>query len=108
MRALGPKLVIVVLLSGSVILFAGQQERPNVETQAETDTSEKATPEAVPTQQSDARNRAGENLLGQADTSTGEARRNENVQINLLDTNAVRELNVRVGTTATIVQEFVP
>src|SRR5262249_1188959 len=62
----------------------------------------------VPTEEDDARNRAGENLLGQADTSKGEARRNENVQINLLDTNAVRELNIRFGTTATIVQEFIP
>src|SRR5947199_9629086 len=34
-------------------------------------------------------------------------RRYENVQINLLDTKSVRELNARVGTTATIVEEFV-
>jgi hypothetical protein len=46
------------------------------------------------------------NLLGQADTSKGEGRRNENVQITLVDTNFARELNVRVGTTATIIEEF--
>ena len=46
--------------------------------------------------------------IGQADTARGEARRNENVQITLVDTNAARELNARVGTTATIVEEFRP
>lgn len=48
------------------------------------------------------------NLLGQTNTSGGEARRNENVQVNLVDTNAAREVNMRVGTTATIVEEFRP
>jgi hypothetical protein len=48
----------------------------------------------------------GENLAGQVDTSRGEGRRNENIQVNLVDTNAARELNSRVGATATIVEEF--
>lgn len=43
---------------------------------------EKAPPDKVPTE-SVTPNRAGENLLGQANTSQGEGRRNENVQINL-------------------------
>src|SRR2546422_11576187 len=97
----------ILILSRSVMLFAAQAESPKVEAQVQKDTSEKPSPEAASTEESDGRNRAGENLLGQTDTSKGEARRNENVQINLLDTNAVRELNVRVGTTATIVQDFV-
>jgi hypothetical protein len=46
------------------------------------------------------------NLLGQTDASAGESRRNENVQFNLIDNNSLRELNLRVGTTATLVQEF--
>jgi hypothetical protein len=46
------------------------------------------------------------NLLGQTDASAGESRRNENVQFNLIDTNTVKELNVRLGTTATIIEEF--
>ncbi|MBM3724762.1 MAG: hypothetical protein FJW40_04980 [Acidobacteria bacterium] len=46
------------------------------------------------------------NLLGKTDTSSGESRRNENVQFNLIDNNALKELNVRMGTTATIVTEF--
>jgi hypothetical protein len=48
------------------------------------------------------------NLLGQVDTQSGESRRNENVQFNLIDNNALKELNVRLGTTATIVEEFDP
>lgn len=52
--------------------------------------------------------RTGANLLGQTNTAQGESRRNENVQITLVDTNAARELNTRVGASATIVQEFRP
>jgi hypothetical protein len=48
------------------------------------------------------------NLLGQTDTQSGESRRNENVQFNLVDNNLLRELNTRLGTTATIVTEFRP
>jgi hypothetical protein len=48
------------------------------------------------------------NLLGQTDASAGESRRNENVQFNLIDRNAMRELNVRVGVTATPIEEFLP
>src|SRR3989442_14986702 len=107
MRALGPYVVVTLLLSRSVMFFAAKVESQQAEAQVQKDAAEKPSPDAAPTEESAERNRAGENLLGQADTSKGEARRNENVQINLLDTNAVRELNVRVGTTATIVQEFV-
>ncbi len=46
------------------------------------------------------------NLLGQVDTSSGEARRNENVRITLIDNNVMKELSIRMGTTATIVEEF--
>src|SRR5213593_82752 len=106
MRVLTPYVAAILMLSGPVMLFAAQGEIPKAEAQVQNDTAEKPSADAAPTEESAERNRAGENLLGQADTSKGEARRNENVQINLLDTNAVRELNVRVGTTATIVQEF--
>lgn len=48
------------------------------------------------------------NLLGSTDSAGGESRRNENVQFNLIDNNALRELNARLGTSATIVTEFQP
>ncbi len=47
------------------------------------------------------------NLLGKTNTSAGESRRNENIHFNLVDNNALKELNVRLGTTATIL-EFRP
>ncbi len=46
------------------------------------------------------------NLLGEVDSSSGESRRNENVEITLIDNNVLKELNIRMGTTATIVQDF--
>ena len=46
------------------------------------------------------------NLLGVTDVNSGESRRNENVQFNPVDNNALRELNARVGITATIIEQF--
>jgi hypothetical protein len=48
------------------------------------------------------------NLLGQTDAESGESRRNENVQFNLIDNNVLKELNIRLGPTATVVEEFRP
>src|SRR5229473_2690755 len=48
------------------------------------------------------------NLAGRVDTQSGESRRNENVQFNLIDNNTRKELNSRLGTSATIVEEFRP
>src|SRR5262245_15414966 len=48
------------------------------------------------------------NLLGKTNTEGGESRRNENVQFNLIDNNALKELNIRLGTTATLIEEFTP
>jgi hypothetical protein len=46
------------------------------------------------------------NLLGQTNTSAGESRRNENVRITLVDNAVQRELNERLGASATIIKEF--
>lgn len=46
------------------------------------------------------------NLLGQVDSASGEGRRNENVSLTLIDNNVLKELNQRMGATATIVDEF--
>src|SRR5262245_28055212 len=37
------------------------------------------------------------NLLGKTDAAAGESRRNENIQFNLVDNNALKELNIRLG-----------
>jgi hypothetical protein len=44
------------------------------------------------------------NLLGRTSTQSGESRRNENVQFNLIDNNAMKEFRQRMGTTATIAE----
>ena len=46
------------------------------------------------------------NLLGEVDSDKGESRRNENVQLTLIDNNVLKEINIRMGVTATVVDEF--
>src|SRR6185369_4001902 len=81
---------ILLLTLISAFLAAAQDKAP----------AEPAKPEPKPDQRTEL------NLLGSTDTASGESRRNENVQFNLIDNNALKELNVRMGTTATIVDEF--
>ncbi len=72
----------------------------------EQEASQRAPP---PTEQPNlAAERTELNLLGQTDTASGESRRNENVKFNPIDNNALREVNVRIGATATLVEEFEP
>ncbi len=59
-----------------------------------------------PAQIRDAARPADINLLGQLDAESGESRRNENVHFNLIDNNALKELQVRFGATATIIDVF--
>src|SRR5216117_2492117 len=70
--------------------------------------SPEAAPE-TPTPEAPADDKRTElNLIGKTEVQAGESRRNENIQFNLIDNNALKELNVRLGTTATIVREFSP
>ncbi len=46
------------------------------------------------------------NLLGEVDSESGEARRNENVRLTLIDNNVLKELLQRMGTTASIIKTF--
>ncbi len=68
----------------------------------------KEEPAAAPQSQPEAAKRVELNLLGKTDAAAGESRRNENVQFNLVDNNALKELNVRLGTSAAIHPEFRP
>ncbi len=90
--------ILTVLLCGCMVL-AQAPAKPKSEQKPEA--GEATTP--APAQQNQ---RTQLNLLGQTDTSSGESRRNENVQFNLIDNNSLRELNLRVGTTATLIPEF--
>ena len=66
------------------------------------------TSEAAAAQPAKPDRRTELNLLGQTDTGSGESQRNENVQFNLIENNALKDLLLRMGTTATIVPEFRP
>jgi len=76
--------------------------------------SSAAAPEPVPAEQpalapeapEEASQRTTLNLLGQVDAASGEGRRNENVSLTLIDNNVLKELNRRMGATATAVREF--
>lgn len=70
--------------------------------------AEQEVPDPADARAAEQRKRIEMNLLGAADTKGGESRRNENVHFNLVDNNALKELNVRLGVSATIVQEFRP
>lgn len=45
-------------------------------------------------------------VLGKTNTTSGESRRNENIFISAVDNNVQKEVNIRTGTTATIISEF--
>ncbi len=87
-----------------------QQEQPAAKQGAAAGgTMEKPPPEAAGAVERESKaERVKLNLLGETDAASGESRRNENVQFNLVDNNALKELNVRLGTTATIIREFRP
>lgn len=80
-----------------VLLLLGQQSAPS-------EPAKGADPEQQPVKEK----RTELNLLGATDAATGESRRNENVQFNLIDNNALKDLNIRLGTNPTIITEFQP
>ena len=92
-------LLILLLVAGAGKAAAQPAEKPALP--AEKQKEEDLKP-------SDSHKRIELNLLGKTDADAGESRRNENIQFNLVDNNALKELNVRLGTTATIVREFSP
>ena len=95
--------LLLVIAAGSLPDLAGQQsgaasESTESESETEVDTAEAS-------EGGDAQ-RTEINLLGETASESGESRRNENVQFNLVDNNALKELNIRLGTTATLINEF--
>ena len=107
-------LMVSVALWGGAVASSGDRTRPAVgadatKGRAEEDKGAEAKARPTPATEPTAPEEATElNLLGQTDASSGEGRRNENVQFNAVDNNALRELQTRLGTTATIIGEFEP
>src|SRR5438132_216785 len=81
--------------------FAQPKSTTKTSAQAEAPPAQEASPTA------DAR-RLELNLIGKTNTAAGESRRNENVQFNLVDNNALKELNIRLGSSATVTRVFQP
>jgi hypothetical protein len=88
-------MTIVVLLLLGCLLYADERPAP----------APPAPSGSVSTQSSSEQNL---NLLGRTDTDSGESKRNDNVAFDLVDNNALKEQNARLGTSATIVKEFAP
>ena len=93
--------LLFAVSGGSLAAESGQQapaESSSPAAEAEAD--------AADSSETDDSQRTDINLLGETSSEAGESRRNENVQFNLVDNNALKELNIRLGTTATIINEF--
>ncbi|MBO0859876.1 MAG: hypothetical protein J2P21_15710 [Chloracidobacterium sp.] len=86
-------------------LSADAQQQQTQPAQEKSSSEKAVEPE---NKQSEADKRVEMNLLGKTNAAAGENRRNENIQFNLVNNNALKDLNVRLGTTATIVREFDP
>ena len=95
-------------LSQSSSKPSGDPPTASASSEGKTPSPETPTPAGSPIETTEAASaeRTSLNLLGEVDTSAGEGRRNENVRITLIDNYVLREINVRMGTTATIVKEF--
>jgi hypothetical protein len=96
--------LILWLLSLSVLLAQSPEDAPKAAAESPKPAAESPRP-ATETPKPAAENL---NLLGRTNTHSGESRRNENISFNLIDNNSLKELNIRMGTTATIVSEMQP
>ncbi len=94
---------IFLLLACVSLSLAQQSEKPLPEKPLPAEKPKEEDPKPA-----EANKRVELNMLGKTDSASGESRRNENVQFNLVDNGALKELNVRLGTTATLVSEFNP
>lgn len=93
--------VCLFLLLPALVLAQSGGEETASETPAPVSLELEDVPEA-----DEGPSRTDLNLLGEVDAESGEARRNENVQIDLIDNNVLKEMNARIGVTATVVDEF--
>ena len=81
-------------------------QEPGAEQKDTAVTEPQEVPDEVTNPESVAAESRALNLAGQTDTAKGEGRRNENVQVNMVDTNGAREVGKRTGATATTFDEF--
>ncbi len=95
----------------SVASAQDQARQPKQEKRTSEDTGNRKVPapETLAASEEDqTADRTRLNIRGTTDTAAGESRRNENINFNPIDNNALRDLNLRIGVSATVVQEFQP
>ena len=100
---LRPFTAVIIVITCSGLLAQAPAER-----RASPSAEDKNGAPAPAPAQPETNSRIELNLAGKVDAAAGESRRNENIQFNLVDNNALKELNVRMGTTVTIIQEYKP
>ena len=100
-------------LAAATPVAANSADSANPASPSAADSANPAEPAAAPPEPAGAAQPAAAssdrttlNLLGEVDSDSGESRRNENVRLTLIDNNVLKELNQRMGTTATIFKEF--
>lgn len=86
----------------------GQEKPAAPPSQAKEAQDKKPEPDKVPASGEQDINAQRINLKGVTDTAAGENRRNDNIHFNPVDNNALRDLNLRLGVSATAVTEFEP
>ena len=91
----------MILLSPTAAVSQTSEKADPPESTPEAESAPPAAEETGPSSE-----RTTLNLLGEVDTESGEARRNENVRMTLIDNAVLKELNQRMGTTATVIKEF--
>lgn len=84
----------------------GSSATEPAESETTSEEADSAQPQPTGTESSGDADRTRLNLLGEVNSEQGEGRRNENVRLTLIDNNVLRELNERLGISATAVKSF--
>lgn len=84
----------------------GSSATEPAESETTSEEADGAQPQPTGTESSGDADRTRLNLLGEVNSEQGEGRRNENVRLTLIDNNVLRELNERLGISATAVKSF--
>ncbi len=101
MRFVFCNILVAVLTAGAAFSQSSSGEPP-----PEPAVAPEPAPEEPAEESTAEADRTQLNLLGEVDSEGGEGRRNENVQLTLINNNVLKELNTRMGTTATVVETF--
>ena len=102
--------LLVALALLLTVTLAAQSSDPDADSPPKVPESEAPVVESDSDVSEDATSsqRTALNLLGEVDAESGEGRRNENVRLTLIDNNVLKELQTRMGTTATLTESFDP